>query len=59
MKCNNCNSEKINYLYESEDYYTLDKFKVYFCDSCKLIFSLPNIINLDFIILKLTENMLG
>lgn len=47
MKCNNCNSEKINYLHESEDYYTLDKFEVYFCDSCKLIFSLPNIINLD------------
>ena len=30
MKCNNCNSEKINYLYESEDYYTLDKFKFIF-----------------------------
>ena len=47
MKCNNCNSEKIHYLHETEDYYTLDKFKVYFCDSCKLIFSIPNIINLD------------
>ena len=41
MKCNNCNSEKINYLYESEYYYNLDKFKVYFCDSCKLIFHYP------------------
>ena len=59
MKCNNCNIEKIHYLHEAEDYYTLDNFKVYFCNSCKLIFSLPNNINLDYFLPKTYRKYVG